>query len=231
MSLISAVRVSSKAPSSSLIFIHGLGDSGDGWSWFPNIVKHFNIIPSSVSDNINYVFPNAPAIPVSLNGGYRMPAWFDIYELNNPNARQDADGFLKSVEVANSFIKEQIEKYNVPAEKIIIGGFSQGAAVALATISMLEYKIGGAVILSGFCPIRDEIKKLHKSANYDTPIFQGHGTVDEVINFQYGKQTSEFYQSLGFKNLKFHGYPGVGHSTNDDELKQVQEFIKDVLEK
>ncbi|EGW32134.1 acyl-protein thioesterase 1 [Spathaspora passalidarum NRRL Y-27907] len=230
--LINAIRVSSqKTPvKGAVIFLHGLGDTGEGWSWFPQLINQTKIIKNS--DAINYVFPNAPQIPITVNGGYVMPAWFDIYAFGDPNARQDVTGFFKSCEVLKSLIKEQIEVHGVPPEKIIIGGFSQGAAISLATASILDFKIGGVVALSGFCPVKNDVLERHEKSgvNFNTPIFQGHGKADPLIKFDYGQQTSEFYKSLGFNNYTFRGYEGVAHSADDQELVDVMKFIHDIVQ-
>ncbi|CAI5759712.1 unnamed protein product [Candida verbasci] len=225
MSSLSAVRINNQAKSA-IIFLHGLGDTGNGWSFLPQVIQQTKL----VQEPINYIFPNAPSIPITVNNGYIMPGWFDIYEFGNPNAKQDIQGFFKSCDVLKSLIKEQIDKYDIKPEKIIIGGFSQGAAVSLATISLLDFKIGGCIALSGFCPVKDELKPKINSANFDTPIFQGHGTVDPIVNFDYGKKTSELYKSWGFKDLKFHEYDGVAHSASEEELIDVIRFIKNILE-
>lgn len=229
--LIPAVRVAAtaKPAKSAIIFVHGLGDSGSGWSWFPQLAKQSNIVKNC--DSINYVFPNAPLMPITANGGYVMPGWFDIYEFGNPEAKQDVDGFHKSCETLKNLIKEQVDNHDIPAEKIIIGGFSQGAAVSLATVALLDFKVGGVVALSGFSPIKESLPQIMNKANLETPIFQGHGTADPIINFDYGKQTSELYQKLGFKNAKFHTYPGVAHSASEEELADAMKFIDDVLNK
>lgn len=226
---VSAIRIPANGSQgkAALIFVHGLGDSGQGWSWLPQLIAQSKLITTP----INYVFPNAPEIPITINNGYRMPAWFDIYELGNPNAKQDIEGFFKSCDILKNLVKQQIEEFKIPPEKIIIGGFSQGAAISLATLATMETKIGGCVALSGFCALRKEVESKLLSANLDTPIFQGHGTADPVINYQYGKKTSEFFKELGFKNLDFQTYPGVQHSASDEELAAVIKFIKDVLEK
>lgn len=229
---VSAIRIPANGSlaKAAVIFLHGLGDSGDGWSWLPQLVGQSKLI----HEPINYVFPNAPKIPVTINNGFAMPAWFDIYELGNPHARQDVAGFFKSCEVLKEFILEQHNQFNIPLEKIVIGGFSQGAAISLATLALLDIKIGGCVALSGFCPVKNEITDRYNKnpgVNFDTPIFQGHGTVDPVINYDYGKQTSELYKQLGFKNLKFNTYTGVAHSASEEELADVIKFIKNIVEK
>ncbi|KAI5956567.1 hypothetical protein KGF54_001042 [Candida jiufengensis] len=229
---VSAIRINATVlpAKAAIIMVHGLGDSGSGWSWMAQLIEQTKLIPESKS--INYVFPNAPTIPITANNGYNMPAWFDIYEFGTAKAKQDVDGFFKSCEVLKGLVDEQINKFNVPADKIIIGGFSQGAAISLATLTLLKIKIGGCIALSGFCGVSDEVTSRHtKDINYDTPIFQGHGTVDPMINYDYGKQTSEFYKKLGFKNLNFHSYSGVAHSTSEEELIDVVKFIKSIIDK
>ncbi|KAI5964141.1 uncharacterized protein KGF55_002083 [Candida pseudojiufengensis] len=229
---ISAIRINATITpaKAAIIIVHGLGDSGSGWSWFAQLVEQTKIITDSKS--INYIFPNAPIIPITANNGAKMPGWFNIFELGKADAKQDIDGFFKSCNVLKDLVDEQINKYNIPADKIIIGGFSQGAALSLATLSLLNYKIGGCIALSGFCGVTDEItKRHHKNINYDTPIFQGHGTIDPIINYNYGKQTSEFYKNLGFKNLQFHTYEGTPHSASEEELIDVVKFIKSIVEK
>lgn len=227
---VSAIKVAAKSPAkAAIIFLHGLGDSGEGWSWFPQYLAQSGVIPKATLDSINFVFPNAPIMPVSVNNGYPMPSWFDIFELGNPNAKQDIEGFLKSCDILKALVHEQI-KNEIPKEKIIIGGFSQGAALSLATASLLDVKIGGVIGLSGFCPVRSTIEeKAKQSVNFDTPVFQGHGTADPVINYEYGKLTSEFYKELGFKNYTFNTYPGLAHSADDKELFDIAQFIKNIL--
>ena len=130
-------------------------------------------------------------------------------------------------------INEQINDHNISADKIIIGGFSQGAAVALSTVALLDIKIGGVVALSGFCPVRKELgaKSNKDGTNYQTPIFQGHGTADPVVNFSYGEQTSQYFKDMGYKNLTFHSYPGIAHTASDEELTEVMKFINKIIEK
>lgn len=228
---VSAIRTNATTSAkSAIIFVHGLGDSGEGWSWFPQVIQQTGLVKSY--PEINFVFPNAPSIPITANGGMVMPGWFDIFQFGNPNAKQDTDGFLKSCNVVKELVREQIEKHNVPAERIIIGGFSQGAAITMATLSLLDYKIGGLVALSGFCPVTKAIAENHNKSgvNFDTPVFQGHGEADPVINFGYGKDLSDFFKSLGFTNWNFNGYPGVAHSTNNQELVDVIKFIGQILD-
>lgn len=229
---ISCVRVpAAKTANAAVIFIHGLGDSGNGWSWFPQVVGQIGLLKSA--SEINYVFPNAPIIPVTANGGMSMSGWFDIYEFGNPKARQDISGFFKSCEVVQLLVREQMEVHNIAPERILIGGFSQGAAISMAVLSLLDVRIGGLIALSGFCPVADSLsEKYQKSGlNFDTPVFQGHGTADPIISLEFGKHAKNVYGGLGFRNWDFRSYAGVGHSTNEQELIDVIKFMSSTLDK
>lgn len=227
---VSAVRIpATKTAKNAVIFLHGLGDTGEGWSWFPQVISQTGILKSQAETN--FIFPNAPSIPITVNGGMRMPGWFDIYEFGNPKAKQDVDGFFKTCDLLKSLIKEQHEKHNIPLSKIVIGGFSQGAAISIATLSLLEEKIGGAVALSGFCPVSDALKSKIQNANFETPVFQGHGDVDPIVQHSFGEDTSKFYREAGFKDWTFKTYGGVAHSANDEELVDVIKFLSLILDK
>lgn len=226
---LTSVRVSAvSSAKSAIIFVHGLGDSGEGWSWFPQVVAQTGLLKSQ--PETNFVFPNAPNMPVTANGGMRMPSWFDIHEFGNPGAKSDVDGFLKSCNVIKDLVMEQINVNNIAPERIVIGGFSQGAAVSMATLALLDVKIGGLVALSGFCPAAAAVTEGHKSANYNTPVFQGHGDIDPVIPFSWGVKCSEMYKSLGFTKWTFKEYKGVPHSTSEAELVDVIRFLSLVLD-
>lgn len=227
MAHVPAIRVlaSVKPAKAALIFLHGLGDTGEGWSWFPQLIKQSRVV--SLPDLINYVFPNAPTIPITINNGFACPGWFDIHDLENFDTRADVKGFMDSTELVKSLIAEQVA-LGVPSERIIIGGFSQGAALALATVGLLDQKIGGCIGLSGFCP-QLVIDSLKPGVNADTPIFQAHGTADMVVKYDKGKVTAQKLEKLGFSNYTFKTYPGLGHSADDAELKDVMNFIKSIL--
>lgn len=227
---ISCVRVpAAKTARNAIIFVHGLGDSGNGWSWFPQLLAQTGLFKSQAETN--FVFPNAPVMPITANGGMSMPGWFDIFEFGNPAARQDVPGFLKACDMIKLLVHEQINTYNIPAERIIIGGFSQGAGVTMALLLMLDVKVGGLVAISGFCPAGDAVKERAQSVNLDTPVFQGHGSVDPVIPLPVGEHAAGFYKSLGFRKWSFKVYEGVPHSTNEEELIDVAKFISLVLDK
>lgn len=221
-----AVRVAAKVQRAeqALIIFHGLGDSGSGWSFLADFLQKD---PSF--QHTKFIFPNAPNIPVTVNSGMRMPAWFDILEWSLSPSRADVEGTLRSLNVIQKYVQEQIDA-GIKPENIIVGGFSQGAAISLASSMTLPVKVGGFVALSGFCCAPFEAFQSSSSKNLDTPIFHGHGDDDPVVPLQSGKAAKEFYTSkCGMQNYDFRVYRGLEHSTSPEEIFDLIEFIKNVF--
>lgn len=217
---LSVIRIAAKAePTASIIISHGLGDSGEGWTFLPQILN---------MPHINYIFPNAPTKPLSIAGGQMVSQWYDIFEFGNPNAKQDEVGFWESVSKINSLIDEEIAK-GIPAERIIVGGFSQGAAISLGVAATYKKKIGGFLILSGYFPAKNSVASKITDFNKSTKLFHGHGTVDPVIGLDSARSSAELFKSLGFTNYDLNEYPGMAHSTNNEELAHVRSFIQNIL--
>ncbi|GME94618.1 unnamed protein product [[Candida] boidinii] len=229
MSHITSIEIPAKSgkATASLIIFHGLGDSGSGWKSFADSLKR-----DSDFEDIEFVLPNAPLRKVSIAGGNNIPAWFDIFVMGgNPNSKQDVTGILEACSIVNYFIEKEIAK-GIPAERIIIGGFSQGASITLSATALIKHKIAGTIVMSGFCGIPNEVKARSIEINKETPIFQGHGTSDPVIPYENAKKAGEFFKvTLGFKNLSFNTYPGMPHSTSPQEVEDIKNFIKKNLSK
>lgn len=223
----SIIRITAKVPKAAFIFLHGIGDTGEGWSWLPTVLEQSKIVNP---EDINFVFPSAPSIPITGNGGNVMPGWFDIFEFNNSKAKQDVEGFFKSLDFVKGLINEQHEQFKIPFDKIIVGGFSQGGSLALAVSAISDVKLGGIIGLSAFVPVKEEIRKRHNNINFSTPVYQGHGTSDTLVSFKYGKETSEFYRGLGFVDWVFRAFPGMIHTANDEELLEVTKFIQKIIQ-
>ncbi|KAH3682501.1 hypothetical protein WICPIJ_006531 [Wickerhamomyces pijperi] len=225
---ISAVRVPSKSekPTAAVIFVHGLGDSGQGWK---SISEHARKSPEF--DHISFIFPNAPVIPLTVRGGAKMSAWFDIHQFGGVGDKHDYDGYLKSVKAVEALVKEQI-RLGVPAERIIIGGFSQGAAVTLGSLATLDTKIGGFLPFSA--PVTQFLdvigsEERHSKANLNTPVFHGQRTSDPVVQKQAGDRASDFFtKHLGYKNYTYKVYPGLAHSVNNEEFMEIFDMIRKV---
>lgn len=226
MASLSAVRVAARCQPAeqALIVFHGLGDSGHGWSFLADYLQR-----DPAFNKMRFIFPNAPMIPITSNSNVKMPAWFDIPEWTFAEETADVEGTIKSVRTVQAYIQEQIDN-GIRPENIVIGGFSQGAALTLAAAAILPFKIGGVFALSGFCQIKDRLMQLKNDNNIDTPIFHGHGNVDPVIQLPWGQEAHAFFtKEVGIKNYSFHVYKGMEHSSSPQEIQDLIQFIKECL--
>ncbi|KAM3160951.1 Acyl-protein thioesterase 1 [Lachancea thermotolerans] len=226
MSVINAIKIASKAQPAkqSLIFLHGLGDTGSGWSFLAELLQQ-----DPAFRYTNFIFPNAPVMGITVNGNYPMPAWFDIRSWDNVQSQADVAGFLKSLHVVEKLVDEQIQN-GVNPQNIVVGGFSQGAALALGSAVTLPTKIAGFVALSGFSIINDKLLELKSPANSDTPIFHGHGDQDTVIPLKYGHGVKQFFTKYcGISNYTMNVYSGMEHSASPEEIEDLVKFLKSIL--
>jgi len=213
---VDAIRVPAKGThSASVIWLHGLGDTGAGWKF---LSTYFDF------PHVKWIFPHAPPIRITVNGGMRMPGWFDITSLTDIMARQDEEGMLKSVHMVHKLITEEVDA-GISADKIIVGGFSQGCAIALLAGYSSERKLNGIVGLSGWLPLREKFPAMRTDANLKTPLFQAHGEVDVVVNFKFGEMTYEALKKMGI-DVEFHEIPDMGHEAQDEELRFLGEWLK-----
>ncbi|CAG8509040.1 4735_t:CDS:2 [Paraglomus occultum] len=207
-----------------VFFLHGLGDTGSGWA--PVADEIGRTMP-----HVKFILPNAPIRPITINGGFHMPAWFDVTELGNVESMlssiEDDNGILSSMTSINRLIRDEVDS-GMPARRIVVGGFSQGCAMTLATALTSEYKFAGIIGLSGFIPLRDKILSMAADANKTTPIFLAHGDSDSVIPFQFGKMTSELLISRGY-DVTFKSYARLGHSLGTAESRDMTAFLQRVI--
>ncbi|KAJ2355154.1 hypothetical protein IWW50_003973 [Coemansia erecta] len=216
MSLSSVVVRARAAHTASVIFVHGLGDSGYGWEPVAQMLAR--TLP-----HVKFVLPHAPEQAVTLNGGFRMPSWYDIRSLDKIAADEDEQGMSVSMQRLNELIRSEIDA-GVPAARIVLGGFSQGGAMALFTGLQSELQLAGLAVLSGYLPLRERLLMRATDASKRVPVFHGHGTADEVVLFQYGEMTRNALQQSGY-SVDFHAYNHMGHSTCDDEIRDLQSFL------
>lgn len=220
---LSIARISSpRAATASVIFLHGLGDSGDGWSFLPHEVhKHPSL------QHIDFLLPSAQSIPISMFG-QSSPAWFDLSSLGPPTSK-DATGVSRSIALVDKLI-DQVMDRGIPSERIILGGFSQGAAITESFAIMSRRKLGGFLCLSGFLPDKSILKPNPANVNKDTPLCMLHGTVDDIVPIETGKVVRDQLKShYGFRNVEWHEYPGVPHSIDLNGLQDVLKFIEKTL--
>lgn len=222
METLGAKALASKASpghNAALIFFHGLGDTGHGWH---------DILSQICGPNIKVVCAHAPAQPVSLNFGMQMPSWFDIKSLSF-DGEEDEAGIVKASDGLKKLIDEEVGK-GIPHNRIVIGGFSQGGAVALYTFLNIDKKLGGCVGLSTWMPLHQKIikDKSFKEENKETKVFLAHGNSDPVVNYKFGAMTNELLKKISF-DVSWHEYAGLGHSSHPKELRDLGEYLKKAL--
>jgi phospholipase/carboxylesterase len=220
--LLETVEIESGAnPTAAIIWMHGLGaDAND----FVPIVKELDL---SNCPAIRFVFPNAPQIPVTLNGGYIMRAWYDIAAAGTDiNKREDEAGLRQSQQQIDALIARENAR-GIATDKIILAGFSQGCAMALQTGLRHPQKLAGIMGLSGYVPLADKVETERHAANQDAPIFLVHGASDPVIPIQRAQQSRDLLLSLGYA-IEWHDY-WMQHSVSPQEIVDIGNWLRKVL--
>jgi phospholipase/carboxylesterase len=208
-------------PQASVIILHGLGASGDD---FAPVCEQMDL--TAVGD-VRYVLPHAPMRPVTINNGIVMPAWYDILALGGP-AREDESGLRASQAIVESLIAREVDR-GVSASRIVVGGFSQGCAMALLTGLRHRHKLGGIVGLSGYLPLVDRTAAERSAANQGTPIFMGHGRFDPMIALPRAIASRDALIALGY-DVRWHEYP-MEHSVCLPEIEDLQRFLLQTLKR
>lgn len=203
----------------SVIWLHGLGADGHD---FEPIVPELKL-PAELG--VKFVFPHAPVIPVTINGGYQMRAWYDIRNADL-SQREDEEGVRQSAEQVEQLIKHEIEQ-GIPADRIILAGFSQGGAVTLHLATRLNQKLAGIVALSTYLTIPDKLADEKTNANLDTTIFMAHGQQDPVVPMQRGQFSAKVLEENGFQ-VQWNDYP-MPHAVCLEEIQALGKYIEEVL--
>ncbi|KAI7819431.1 acyl-protein thioesterase-1 [Gamsiella multidivaricata] len=221
--LSSVVQKASGKHTATLIFMHGLGDSGSGWATIGEELT--GILP-----HVKFIFPNAPSMPVTMNHGMHMPSWYDIKNLSkvDDDKEQDEQGMLKSNQQLMQIVREEVEVAGIPANRIVIGGFSQGCVMGLLLSLTSEFKFAGVVALSGYLPLHSKIFNMATEANKKTPIFWGHGDADQVVRYEYGQRSVEQLQKHKYA-VRFNTYPDLGHGFGLEEFRDLSAFLRETL--
>lgn len=207
------VEIGSTDATHSVIWLHGLGADGHD---FEPIVDELTL-----THNIRFIFPHAPSIPVSINSGMVMPAWYDIRSAQI-DEEQDAEGTKKSQQSLLTLIEREIER-GVKSENIILAGFSQGGAIALHTALRYEKPIAGIMALSTYLPLANTVENEINNINKNTPIYIAHGTHDPVIPYQLAIDTQTKLNQLGF-STELKKYE-MEHSVCPDEIDDISNWI------
>lgn len=201
-----------------VIFVHGLGDTGHGWA---GAVENWR--RRQRLDEVKFILPHAPSIPITCNMGMRMPGWYDIVSpslcfvllkmskdclhhqhtidgnVESIRRNEDEAGILLSQAYFHDLIQKEIDA-GIPADRIVVGGFSQGGAMSLFSGLTSKVKLAGIVALSSYLLLSLKFAELvpKPESNKDTPIFMGHGDSDQVVNTALGKKSYDLLKDLGY---------------------------------
>jgi phospholipase/carboxylesterase len=170
---------------------------------------------------IRFVFPHAPTLPITINGGMEMRAWYNIQALNLMH-NEDLEGIVASDKMIAALIERE-ESFGVRSDRIILAGFSQGGAMSLYTGLRYPKKLGGMIALSTYLPILDSLEKERTLINQDIPIYMAHGMFDPIVPFAMGQNSKEYLQNLGYK-IEWHSY-SMPHTVISDEIKDIGHFL------
>ena len=211
--LLPCVEIGSNDSTHSIIWLHGLGADGHD---FEPVVDELTL-----TQPVRFIFPHAPSMPVTVNNGLSMPAWYDIKSAQI-DSLQDEAGIQQSQQSILALIEREIER-GVKSTNIILAGFSQGGAIALHTGLRYEKPLAGIMGLSTYLPLIDSVKGEINDANRNTPILLAHGAHDPIIPFNLAEKTNQFLNQLDYKS-ELHSYV-MEHSVCPEEIDQISDWI------
>ncbi|KAH7124421.1 acyl-protein thioesterase 1 [Dactylonectria macrodidyma] len=213
-----------KLHTATVIFVHELGNTGHGWA---SAVENWR--QQQRLDEVKFILPHAPRIPITFNGGIRIPGWFDIVALNcDVNAlhlQEDIEGIKLSQKYFHELIQEEIDS-GIPADRIVLGGSSQGGAMSLLSGLTFNAKLAGIMSLSAWFVLPQSFPDLISptDTNRETPVIMFHGDHDTLLPTNRAKRDAERLTELGY-DVTWKTYPGMGHSTCPEELDDVEAFL------
>src|SRR4051812_48589168 len=207
------------APKSCIIILHGLGASATD---FVPVARQLDL---RALGDVRYVFPFAPELPVTINGGMRMPAWYDILGLDLVR-REDETSLRASAAALQALIDREVAN-GIPASRIVLAGFSQGCAMTLLTGLRAPRRLAGLLGMSGYLPLASATAAERSAANQDVPVFLGHGRMDPVVPFQRGTDARDALVALGHV-VEWHDYP-MQHAVCEEEIEDARAWLLKVL--
>jgi len=216
--LLDAIEIETgRSPSTSVIWLHGLGADGHD---FEAIVPELDLpdIP------IRFVFPHAPMQPVTINAGMVMRAWYDVSDA--AIRREDEAGVRASQALLEALIAREKQR-GTSAHRMVLAGFSQGGAIALHTGLRHPERLAGIMALSCYVPVAEKLAAEAQQANRDVPIFMGHGTADPIVALARAVESRELLQRAGY-GVEWHDYP-MPHSVCLEEIRHVSAWLRRIL--
>ena len=206
-------------PNAAVIWLHGLGADGHDFE---------RIVPEIVRPGERawrFIFPHAPVRPVTINGGMAMRAWYDLKGLDR-RAVEDVAGFRDTDAQIRQLIAREGER-GIPANRLVMAGFSQGGAASLYTVPRFPEKLAGVMALSCYLPQENRLSAERAAANDATPIFMAHGQADTVLPMAMGVQSRDFLRAQGYA-VEWHDYP-MPHAVCAAEIADIRKFLFRVL--
>ncbi len=203
------------AADAAVVLMHGLGADGHD---FESLVPELRL-PARPA--VRWVFPHAPVRPVTINGGYRMRAWYDIVAIDRA-AAEDEHGIRRSAEEIGALVRRERER-GIPAERIVLAGFSQGGAMALFTALRWPERLGGVAALSCYLPLAAHLAAEAHPANAAVPVFLAHGTMDPIVPKALGESSRDLLRSRGY-DVEWREYP-MPHSVCAPEIDDLRAFL------
>ena len=210
-------------PTASIIILHGLGADGND---FVPVARELDL--KSVGP-VRFIFPHGPTRPVTLNRGYVMRAWYDIFGADlgvGAEKREDEIGLRESQTLVEALIAKERAR-GISANRIVLAGFSQGCAMTLMAGLRHGERLGGLLCMSGYLPLAAKTAAERNAANAGVPIFQAHGSADPMIPIGRATQSRDALLALGYP-VEWHAYP-MPHSVCPQEIDAMNEWLLRVL--
>lgn len=208
-------RETGPAPAWTVLWLHGLG--ADGNDFVP-------LVPELLRGDwpaIRFVFPHAPERAVTVNNGARMRAWYDINDFDFAN-RADETGVLASIDQVEALIAREAAR-GVPASRVLLAGFSQGGAIALAVGLGRQSPLAGLIALSSYLPMADQLARGMPAAAATQPLFMAHGQYDPVVPYAVGEISAARLRALGFR-VDWHAYP-MAHQVCGEQIGDLRDWM------
>src|SRR5512139_468957 len=209
----------SPSPGATVILLHGLG--ADGYDFVP-VVRE---LETHGAPSARYVFPHAPTMPVTINGGYVMRAWYDILGTDLVR-REDERGIRASQGMVEALIEREVAR-GVARSRIVLAGFSQGGAITLHTGLRQPQPLAGLIALSCYLPLAESFSKEAAAGSRGVPVFFAHGTQDPVVPLARGAASRDALKAAGYA-VEWHDYP-MPHSVSAEEIRDIAAFMQRVL--
>lgn len=203
-------------PARTVIWLHGLG--ADGYDFVP-VVKELETLGAPAA---RYVFPHAPMMPVTINNGFVMRAWYDIRTADLAQ-REDGQTIRASQRAIEELIGRELQR-GIPRARIVLAGFSQGAAITLQTGLRQAEPLAGLIALSGYLPLADALAEERQPASVKVPVLMAHGTHDPVVPVARAIHSRDLLASLGY-DVSWHEYP-IQHAVCTEELEAIAAFLR-----